>query len=92
MAFPPTPPVSPPPTLARSDTSTGAFVPGNGGSLDKCRRRWDLADSENLKYKFMNAFDRAMQHLDKVSSGRGARGAGQARGQGRAGMEEPAGP
>jgi hypothetical protein len=40
----------------------------------------------------MNAFDRAMQHLDKVSSGRGARGAGQARGQGRAGMEEPAGP
>ena len=26
---------------------------GNGGSLDKCRRRWDLADAENLKYKFM---------------------------------------
>lgn len=28
-----------------SDTSTGAFVPGNGGSLEKCRRRWDLADA-----------------------------------------------
>jgi hypothetical protein len=26
---------------------------GNGGSLDKCRRRWDLADAEHLKYKFM---------------------------------------
>ena len=41
---------------------------GNGGSLEKCRRRWDLADAENLKYKFMNAFDRAMNHLDKAYS------------------------
>ncbi|PSC69001.1 starch branching enzyme isoform A [Micractinium conductrix] len=48
------------------DTSTGAFVPGNGGSLDKCRRRWDLADAEFLKYKYMNSFDRAMNHLDKA--------------------------
>ena len=31
----------------------GKFIPGNGGSLDKCRRRWDLADAEFLKYKFM---------------------------------------
>ncbi|CAL5225794.1 g8569 [Coccomyxa viridis] len=50
------------------DTSTGKFVPGNGGSLEKCRRRWDLADAEFLKYKFMNAFDRAMNHLDKAYS------------------------
>lgn len=48
------------------DPSTGNFVPGNGGSLDKCRRRWDLADNDLLKYKFMNAFDRAMNHLDKA--------------------------
>lgn len=48
------------------DTSTGAFVPGNGGSLDKCRRRWDLADADFLKYKYMLAFDRAMNHLDKA--------------------------
>lgn len=48
------------------DPSTGAFVPGNGGSLEKCRRRWDLVDSEVLRYKEMNAFDRAMQHLDKA--------------------------
>ena len=41
---------------------------GNGGSLEKCRRRWDLADAEFLKYKFMNAFDRAMNHLDKAYS------------------------
>ncbi len=33
------------------DTSTGEFIPGNGGSHDKCRRRWDLADNEELKYK-----------------------------------------
>ena len=39
---------------------------GNGGSLDKCRRRWDLADREDLRYKFMNSFDRAMNHLDKA--------------------------
>ncbi len=41
-------------------------VAGNGGSLDKCRRRWDLADREDLRYKFMNSFDRAMNHLDKA--------------------------
>ena len=48
------------------DPSTGALVPGNGGSLDKCRRRWDLADAEFLKYKFMAAFDAAIMHLDKA--------------------------
>lgn len=48
------------------DPSTGAFVPGNGGSLEKCRRRWDICDAEFLKYKFMAAFDRAMTHLDKA--------------------------
>jgi len=26
------------------DPSTGGFVPGNNGSFDKCRRRWDLVD------------------------------------------------
>ena len=26
---------------------------GNGGSMEKCRRRWDLADAEHLKYRFM---------------------------------------
>lgn len=39
---------------------------GNGGSFDKCRRRWDLANSPNLKYRWLMAFDRAMMHLDKV--------------------------
>lgn len=48
------------------DPSTGAFVPGNGGSLEKCRRRWDLCDAEFLKYKFLNSWDRAMTHLDKA--------------------------
>ena len=48
------------------DTSTGEFIPGNGGSLEKCRRRWDLAEDENLRYKYMNSFDIAMMHLDKA--------------------------
>lgn len=48
------------------DPSTGAFVPGNGGSLEKCRRRWDLVDNPDLKYKYMNAFDRGMNHLDRA--------------------------
>lgn len=39
---------------------------GNGGSMEKCRRRWDLADDETLKFKFMNSYDRAMTHLDKA--------------------------
>jgi len=39
---------------------------GNGGSLDKCRRRWDICDNDMLRYKHMNAYDRAMIHLDKA--------------------------
>ncbi|KAG2445373.1 hypothetical protein HYH02_008838 [Chlamydomonas schloesseri] len=54
------------------DPSTGRFIQGNGGSMDKCRRRWDLADSENLKYKWLMAFDRAMCHLDKAFGFQGA--------------------
>lgn len=34
--------------------------------MEKCRRRWDLADMAALKYQFMQAFDRAMNHLDKA--------------------------
>ena len=49
-----------------SDSSQSGWGAGNGGSYDKCRRRWDLADAEFLKYKYMQAFDRAMQHLDKA--------------------------
>ncbi len=41
---------------------------GNNGSMEKCRRRWDLADAPALRYKFMVAFDRAMNHLDKAFS------------------------
>jgi hypothetical protein len=46
---------------------------GNSGSMEKCRRRWDLADAPALKYKFMVAFDRAMNHLDKAFSFSSAR-------------------
>ncbi|CAJ2642843.1 1,4-alpha-glucan-branching enzyme 1, chloroplastic/amyloplastic isoform X1 [Trifolium pratense] len=37
---------------------------GNGWSYEKCRRQWNLADTDHLRYKFMNAFDKAMNLLD----------------------------
>ncbi|KAJ0896829.1 putative 1,4-alpha-glucan branching enzyme [Helianthus annuus] len=37
---------------------------GNDWSYDKCRRQWELVDTEHLRYKFMNEFDRAMNLLD----------------------------
>mmetsp|Transcript_10988 Transcript_10988/g.19036 ORF Transcript_10988/g.19036 Transcript_10988/m.19036 type:complete len:859 (+) Transcript_10988:107-2683(+) len=48
------------------DSSTGAFIPGNGGSYEKCRRRWDLGDNPKLRYQHFTAFDRAMCHLEKA--------------------------
>lgn len=33
------------------DPSTGGLVPGNGGSFEKCRRRWDLSTAEFLRYR-----------------------------------------
>lgn len=41
---------------------------GNGWSYEMCRRQWNLADMEHLRYKFMNAFDRAMNLLDEKYS------------------------
>ncbi|PWA73991.1 glycosyl hydrolase, family 13, all-beta [Artemisia annua] len=41
---------------------------GNDWSYDKCRRQWELVDTEHLRYKFMNAFDRAMNLLDEKFS------------------------
>nr|XP_027190205.1 1,4-alpha-glucan-branching enzyme 1, chloroplastic/amyloplastic isoform X3 [Cicer arietinum] len=37
---------------------------GNGWSYEKCRRQWNLVETNHLRYKFMNAFDRAMNLLD----------------------------
>ncbi len=39
---------------------------GNGWSYKYARRQWDLVDREDLKYKFLNAFDNAM--VETVSS------------------------
>ncbi|PRQ27341.1 putative 1,4-alpha-glucan branching enzyme [Rosa chinensis] len=41
---------------------------GNGWSYEKCRRQWNLVDTDHLRYKFMNAFDRAMHLLDEKFS------------------------
>ncbi|KAK2970574.1 hypothetical protein RJ640_030947 [Escallonia rubra] len=45
----------------------GKFVPGNGNSFDKCRRRFDLGDAEYLRYHGLQEFDQAMQHLEETS-------------------------
>ena len=36
---------------------------GNGWSYKYARRQWDLVDREDLKYKYLNAFDNAMVEL-----------------------------
>ncbi len=38
---------------------------GNGWSYHYCRRQWSLADNENLKYTYLNAFEKAMVKLAK---------------------------
>ena len=37
---------------------------GNNNSYWYARRQWHLLEDDNLRYKHLNAFDRAMQHLD----------------------------
>ncbi|PIA46829.1 hypothetical protein AQUCO_01500400v1 [Aquilegia coerulea] len=37
---------------------------GNGWSYEKCRRQWSLVDADHLRYKFLNAFNRAINSLD----------------------------
>jgi len=47
----------------RIEASTGEFIPGNGNSYHLCRRRFDLADMDHLRYKYLNAFDAAMHRV-----------------------------
>lgn len=42
----------------------GCFREGNGWSYQYCRRQWSLVDAEHLRYKFLNAWDAALQALD----------------------------
>lgn len=37
---------------------------GNGNSFWYARRQWNILDDNLLRYKFLNEFDAAMQHLD----------------------------
>ena len=41
---------------------------GNGWSYHYCRRQWSLADREDLKYKYLNAFDKAA--VEQVKKGK----------------------
>ena len=41
---------------------------GNEWSYHYARRQWNLADNKNLKYYFLNEFDKAMIHLIKVEN------------------------
>jgi len=47
----------------RYEASTGEFIPGNGNSYHLCRRRFDLADMDHLRYKYLNEFDCAMNKI-----------------------------
>ena len=49
-----------------SATRNGSISPreGNNWSHDHCRRRWDLADAEHLRYKDMKNFDREMLNIE----------------------------
>eukprot|EP00451_Oxyrrhis_marina_P028816 CAMPEP_0204361538 /NCGR_PEP_ID=MMETSP0469-20131031/38889_1 /ASSEMBLY_ACC=CAM_ASM_000384 /TAXON_ID=2969 /ORGANISM="Oxyrrhis marina" /LENGTH=1306 /DNA_ID=CAMNT_0051349943 /DNA_START=36 /DNA_END=3956 /DNA_ORIENTATION=+ len=38
---------------------------GNGWSYKHCRRRWDLADDETLKYNWLQLFDEALMHAEE---------------------------
>ncbi|KAL2895575.1 1 4-alpha-glucan-branching enzyme 1 chloroplastic/amyloplastic [Bienertia sinuspersici] len=41
---------------------------GNGWSYTMCRRQWNLRDTDHLRYKFLNAFNRAMNSSDEKFS------------------------
>ena len=41
---------------------------GNGGSYAHARRMWSLLDDSALKFKYLNAFDRAMIHFVKQAN------------------------
>eukprot|EP00270_Netrium_digitus_P010440 TRINITY_DN323_c0_g1_i5.p1 TRINITY_DN323_c0_g1~~TRINITY_DN323_c0_g1_i5.p1 ORF type:complete len:870 (+),score=237.80 TRINITY_DN323_c0_g1_i5:78-2612(+) len=45
-------------------TPSGKFIPGNGGSYQHCRRRFDLADADFLRYKGLQDFDAEMNALE----------------------------
>ena len=38
----------------------------NNNSYWYARRQWSLVDDDTLRYKYLNVFDRAMQHLDII--------------------------
>ncbi|OLL22192.1 1,4-alpha-glucan-branching enzyme [Neolecta irregularis DAH-3] len=38
---------------------------GNGNSYHYARRQWNLVDDDLLRYKYLNAFDAAMQHTEE---------------------------
>jgi len=40
---------------------------GNNSSYHYARRQWNLVDDENLRYKFLNNFDAAMNNLEKTA-------------------------
>ena len=50
----------------RYDGRLGITIEGNGNSYDKCRRRFDLADRDDLWYRELGNFDRLLHQLDDV--------------------------
>ena len=46
---------------------------GNGWSYHYCRRQWSLADNPDLRYQYLNAFEKAMVKLAKSCRIQGSR-------------------
>ena len=40
---------------------------GNKWSHHYCRRQWSLVDAEHLRYRQLNAWDAALQHLESCT-------------------------
>mmetsp|Transcript_22388 Transcript_22388/g.26980 ORF Transcript_22388/g.26980 Transcript_22388/m.26980 type:complete len:828 (-) Transcript_22388:660-3143(-) len=48
----------------RYDSRTGELIPGNGGSYALARRRFDLAEMDHLRYKYLDQFEKAMNLME----------------------------
>ena len=51
---------------------------GNNDSYHYARRQWHLVDDDNLKYKYLNNFDRDMNHCEERFKWLGAEQVGKA--------------
>jgi len=51
----------------RIDTK-GVLIPGNGNSHNLARRRYDLADADHLRYRYLQNFEEEMNEVEELLS------------------------